>query len=133
MLEQVRRSTINLGGSIHTLHVKHAFAYSTEPHWHEEFSVGLIDSGFARLNHDRKTEHITTDKVIIVNPGEAYSASSFGAQVWASVWQQTLDSLPSESFMTVVLVSLLFATSLVLVVLLGRASPLINISLVVSR
>jgi AraC-like DNA-binding protein len=76
--EQVRRSTINLGGSIHTLHAKHTFGYSIEPHWHEEFSVGLIDSGFARLNHDGKTEHITTDKVIIVNAGEVHNADGFG-------------------------------------------------------
>jgi len=32
-----------------------------------------------QLNHDGKTEHITTDKVIIVNAGEVHSADGFGA------------------------------------------------------
>jgi AraC-like DNA-binding protein len=77
--EQARRWTINLGGTVHALRAKYALRYSIEPHWHEEFSVGLADSGSLRLIHDGKTEHITTDKVIIVNAGEVHSADGFGA------------------------------------------------------
>ncbi len=79
MSEQIRWSRINLGGSIDALHVKHALRVSFESHWHEEFTVGLIDSGAVQFNHDGKTEHITTDKVIIVNAGEVHSADGFGA------------------------------------------------------
>jgi AraC-like DNA-binding protein/mannose-6-phosphate isomerase-like protein (cupin superfamily) len=76
--EQIRWSTINLGGSIEALHANYALRYSFEPHWHEEFAVGLIESGVVQLRRDGKTEHITTDKVIIVNAGEIHSADGFG-------------------------------------------------------
>lgn len=78
MSEQARWSRINLGGSIDALYAKCAPRVSIEPHWHEEFTVGLIDSGIVQLIHDGKTEHITTDKVVIVNAGEVHSADAFG-------------------------------------------------------
>jgi AraC-like DNA-binding protein/mannose-6-phosphate isomerase-like protein (cupin superfamily) len=77
--EQINWSRINLGGNIDVLYAKYALRFSFEPHWHEEFTVGLIDSGAAQLSHDGKTEHITTDKVLIVNAGEVHSADGFGA------------------------------------------------------
>ena len=77
MSEQIRWSTIDLGGSIDALHAKLRFCF--EPHWHEEFAVGLIDSGVMQLNHDGKTEHLAADKVAIVNAGEVHSAVGFGA------------------------------------------------------
>ena len=78
MSERIRWSRINLGGSIDALYAKPALRVSFEPHWHEEFAVGLIDSGAVQFNHGGKTEHITTDKVIIVNAGEVHSAEGFG-------------------------------------------------------
>lgn len=54
MSEQIRWSGINLGGSINALYAKHALRVSDEPHWHEEFTLGLIDSGAAQLNHTGK-------------------------------------------------------------------------------
>ena len=68
MLEQIRWSTIDLGGSIDALHAKHTFRFSFEPHRHEEFAVGLIDSGVVQRHHDGKTAHIATDKVAIATP-----------------------------------------------------------------
>jgi len=50
-----------------------------KPSWHEEFTVGLVDSGVVQFNHDGKTELITTDKVMIVNAGEVHSGHGFGA------------------------------------------------------
>ncbi|MBB5319323.1 AraC family ligand binding domain-containing protein [Tunturibacter empetritectus] len=80
MPEQIRSlSTINLGGSINAIHAEHILRYSIEPHWHEEFAVGLIDSSDVQFNHDGKTEHIATDNVVIDNPGEVHSADDFGA------------------------------------------------------
>ena len=79
MSEQIHWSTINFGGSIDALHAKHARGFCFEAHWHEEFTVGLIDSGVVHLNHDGKTERITTGKVTIVNAGEVHSADGFGA------------------------------------------------------
>jgi AraC-like DNA-binding protein len=78
VLEQVHRLTINLGGIIHVLRAKHDLRNAIEPHWHEEFSVALGDSGFARLNHDGKTEHITAGKVVIINAGEVHSVDASG-------------------------------------------------------
>jgi AraC-like DNA-binding protein len=75
--EQIRWSTINLGGSIDAVHSKLRFCF--EPHWHEEFNIGQIDSGVVQFNHDGKTEHITSDNVMIINAGEVHSADSFGA------------------------------------------------------
>jgi hypothetical protein len=44
VLEHIRSwSTINLDGSINALHAERIPRYSIEPHWHEEFAVGLID------------------------------------------------------------------------------------------
>jgi AraC-like DNA-binding protein/mannose-6-phosphate isomerase-like protein (cupin superfamily) len=77
--EQIRWSTINLGGSVNTLQAKFAHRFSLESRWHERFVIGLIDSGVVQLNHDGKTTHITTDKVMIVNAGEVHSANGFGA------------------------------------------------------
>ena len=77
MSEQIRWSTIDLGGRIDAFHAKLRFYF--EPHWHEEFNLGQIDSGVVQFNHDGKTEHITTDNVIIVNPGEIHSADGFGS------------------------------------------------------
>jgi AraC-like DNA-binding protein/mannose-6-phosphate isomerase-like protein (cupin superfamily) len=79
MSEQISWSTVDLGGSIDALHAKHILRYTIEPHWHEEFSVGLIHSGAVQFHHDGKTEYISTDKVIIVNPGEVHGADGFGA------------------------------------------------------
>ena len=79
MSEQIRWSTIDLGGSIDALRAKHILRFSFEPHWHEEFTVGLLNSGVVQFHHDGKTEHITTDKVIIVNPGEVHSADGSGS------------------------------------------------------
>ena len=79
MSEQIRWSTIDLGGSIDALHAKHILRFSFEPHWHEEFTVGLLNSGVVQFHHDGKTEHITTDKVTIVNPGEVHSGDGFGS------------------------------------------------------
>ena len=77
MSEQIRWSTINLGGSIDAVQAKLRFCF--EPHWHEEFNLGQIDSGVVQFNHDGKTEHITSDNVMIINAGEVHSADSFGA------------------------------------------------------
>jgi AraC-like DNA-binding protein len=77
--EQIRRSTINLGGSIAAVHATYALRFSEEPNWHEEFTVGQIDSGVVQLTHEGKTEHITNDKVMIVNAGEVHSADGIGA------------------------------------------------------
>ena len=77
MSEQIRWSRINLGGSVDALYAKRALRVSFEPHWHEEFTVGLIDSGAMQFNHDGKTEHLPTDKVIIFNPGEVLSGGRF--------------------------------------------------------
>ena len=79
MSEQIHWSRINLGGSIEALHAKYDLRFSLEPRWHEEFVVGLIDSGVVQLNHDGKAENITTDNVIIVNAGEVHNANGFGA------------------------------------------------------
>jgi AraC-like DNA-binding protein len=76
VLEQVRRLTVNLGGSIHALRAKHNFRNFIEPHWHEEVSVALIDSGFFRLIHDGKTEHVNAGEVVIINAGELHSAEA---------------------------------------------------------
>jgi AraC-like DNA-binding protein/mannose-6-phosphate isomerase-like protein (cupin superfamily) len=76
--EQICWSRINLGGSIDALYAKPALRVSFEPHWHEEFAVGLIDSGAVQFTHGGQTEHITTDKVVIVNAGEVHSAEGFG-------------------------------------------------------
>jgi AraC-like DNA-binding protein len=78
--EQIRSwSTINLDGSINALHAEHILRYSIEPHWHEEFAVGLIDSGDVQFKHDGKTDHIAAHNVIIINPGEVHSADDCGA------------------------------------------------------
>lgn len=84
MSEQIRWSTINLGGRIDAVHAKFALRFPFEPHWHEEFNVGQMFSGVMQFNHDGKTEHITNDKVIIVNAGEVHagevhSADGFGS------------------------------------------------------
>jgi AraC-like DNA-binding protein len=74
--EQIRWSTINLGGSIDAVHAKLQFYF--EPHWHEEFNLGQIDSGVVQFTHDGKTEHITSDNVMIINAGEVHSAVRSG-------------------------------------------------------
>lgn len=98
MLKQIRWSRINLGGSIDARYPKRAIGTCFEPHWHEEFTVGLIDSGVARLNHDGKTEHLTTHKVVIVNAGEVHCADSFGG---AGLCFRTV-YIPESSFREVV-------------------------------
>ena len=99
MPEQIRSlSTIDLGGSIHAVHAERILRYSIEPHWHEEFSVGLIDSGDVQFNHDGKTEHIAADHVIIVNPGEVHSADDFGV----SSLSFRMVHIPESSFREIV-------------------------------
>jgi AraC-like DNA-binding protein len=77
--EQVHRLTIDLGGRIHALRAKHSFRNSIEPHWHEEVSVALIDSGFVRLIHDGKAEHVAAGEVAIINAGEVHSVDGSDA------------------------------------------------------
>ena len=77
MSGQIRLTRINLGESIDSF-PKRAPRVSFEPHWHEEFTVGLMDSGSVQLSHEGKTEDITTDKVMILNAGEVHSADGFG-------------------------------------------------------
>ena len=57
----------------------HGFTVSCEPHWHEEFTLGLVDSGVVELKHDRKIDRITPDKVVIINAGEVHSATGAGS------------------------------------------------------
>ncbi len=99
MPEQIHSwSTINLGGSINALHAEHILRYCIEPHWHEEFAVGLIDSGDMQFNCDGKTEHIAADNVVIVNPGEVHSADHFGAPILSF----RMVHIPESSFREIV-------------------------------
>jgi len=95
--KEIRWSRFNLGASIDAFS-KRTLRVSFEPHWHEEFTVGLIDSGVGRLNHDGKTEHIGTDKVIIVNAGEVHSGDGFGP----SSLRFRMVYIPESSFREVV-------------------------------
>lgn len=82
MKEQSRCFTLDLSGRIEVLHATyqhHAFA----PHWHEQYAIGVIDSGIERFQYGGATHCATPGQLVLLNAGEIHTGEAFDERGFA--------------------------------------------------
>ena len=82
MKEHTRWSTLEIAGRIEVLYARY-FGHAFAPHWHEEFSIGLIDAGVEQFEYAGALHRAMKGEIVLfdagqVHTGEAFDESGFG-------------------------------------------------------
>ena len=76
MKEHTRWSTLEIGGRIEVLHARY-FGHAFSPHWHEEFSIGLIDAGVEQFEYSGAVHRATEGEIVLFNAGQVHTGEAF--------------------------------------------------------
>ena len=76
MKEHTRWSTLEIAGKIEILHARY-FGHAFAPHWHEEFSVGLIDAGVEQFEYAGAVHRATEGEIVLFDAGQVHTGEAF--------------------------------------------------------
>jgi AraC-like DNA-binding protein len=69
-------STIEIAGTIEVLHARYS-GHAFSPHWHEEFAIGLIDTGVEQFEYQGGTYRAAEGEIVLLNSGEVHTGEAF--------------------------------------------------------
>lgn len=52
-------------------------------HWHETFSIGLIDAGRCNYHNRSRTQQVSEGTVVLMNPGDAHACNPVQGEPWS--------------------------------------------------
>ena len=52
-------------------------------HWHETFSIGLIDAGRCNYVNGRRAQQVSAGTVVLMNPGDAHACNPVHGEPWS--------------------------------------------------
>ena len=75
MKNVARCLTFNLEGKIDVLHASYS-GHAFSPHWHEEYAVGLIDTGVEQFEYRGATRRAASGQVVLMTAGEVHTGEA---------------------------------------------------------